>query len=149
MAKRKSYDDKFRASTVIMLESEGYPTVKGALAKVSNRVGVPCSTISRWFKGSSNPPPSNVVNEKRGDILAEIENLRFLLLGQMVHTYEEAPFNHLATAFGILTDKHQLLSGNATDRTEIVTDSPADEIKRRIAGYASRETSSQNTRRLH
>lgn len=149
MAKRKSYDDKFRASTVIMLEAEGYPATKGALAKVSRAVGVPARTISRWFNRENNPPPDNVVNEKKGDILAEIERLRFLLLGQMFETYEEAAFRELATAFGILTDKHQLLSGNATERTELVSDSPADEIRRRIAGYASSERTGSNPQRLH
>ena len=149
MAKRKSYDDKFRASTCLMLEAEGYPNVKGALARVADSVGVPARTISRWFKRENNPPPDNVVTEKRGDILAEIEKLRFLLLGQMMVTYDDAPFNHLATAFGILTDKHQLLSGNATDRTELVTDSPADEIRRRVTGYASRTASRQDSQRLH
>lgn len=55
----------------------------------------------------------------------------------MVKTYEEATFRELATGYGILTDKHQLLSGNATERTEVI-DSPREQLIDRINSLSAK-----------
>lgn len=115
MAKRPVYTDKFRASAVIMLQAAGWPNTPGASEKVAKTIKVPRRTVERWGKREMSPPPDIVVHDKKRDMIADLEELRFLLLGQMKETYEEASFQQLATAFGILTDKHQLLTGNPTE----------------------------------
>ena len=78
MAKRerRQYDDKFRASAVVMLEAAGYPNKDGALATTAKHLGVPHNTLRNWFHGVHNPPPSDVRHEKRQD-LAEMLGIVF------------------------------------------------------------------------
>lgn len=125
MVRRKRYTDDFRASTVLMLEAAGYPDTKGALSRVSVQVGAPISTISRWFHGVKNPPPPELANEKRIDLVAAIKNEVYEILGEMPSARSEADYRALATALGIMVDKLQLLSGKPTERSEnthIITD---------------------------
>lgn len=56
-AKRKRFNDDFRASAVLMLEATGYPEKKGGLTQVSTHLGVPLSTLRGWFTAERNPPP--------------------------------------------------------------------------------------------
>lgn len=119
MAKRRQYDDKFRASVVVMLQSQGYPAIKGALTHVANHVGVPAMTISRWFHATSNPPPNELVNEKRGDLVELLRDLVYKLVGAMPDKIEEAALQQQGTVLGIVIDKLQLLEGKATERVEV------------------------------
>ena len=119
MAKRKQYTDEFRASAVLMLASQGWPDRKGSLTKVANHLSIHPRTLSRWANGENNPPPDKVVNSKKRDMLSEIESLQYLILGEMHNAVEDAPLNQLATSYGILTDKHRLLSGESTDNNAV------------------------------
>lgn len=119
MSKRRVYTDEFRASACLMLEAAGWPERKGAVSKVANHLGVAHQTLGRWARGVSNPPPNKIVQSKKRDMLGELESLQYLLLGEMAEAYKDAPFNHLATAFGIITDKHRLLSGESTDNNAV------------------------------
>jgi molybdenum-dependent DNA-binding transcriptional regulator ModE len=58
--------------------------------------------------------------EKRADIVAEIAHVRLVLLTAMgsAEKIAKASMAELATSFGILTDKHQLLTGGATSRPD-------------------------------
>lgn len=118
--KRRTYDDDFRASTVLMLEAAGYPDKKGALTAVANNVGVAPRTISRWFNKECNPPPDNIVKEKKGELIEELESLAFKLVEAMGGAIEDAPLRELGTTFGIVVDKWQLLKGNANWRIEVI-----------------------------
>ena len=57
---------------------------------------------------------------KKVDIIEEIAAVRLVLLRAMTHPDKiaKASVTELATSFGILTDKHQLVSGKATSRSE-------------------------------
>ena len=112
--KRKSYTDDFRADCVLMLEAAGYPTKEGALTAVSNKVGVPARTISRWFNKEQNTPPDQLVNEKKGLLVNQLEDLAYKLVDVMGGAVDDAPLRELATAFGIVVDKWQLLSNKPT-----------------------------------
>lgn len=112
--KRKQYSDDFRADCVLMLEAAGYPDHKGALTAVSNKVKVPARTISRWFNKEQNPPPDQVVNEKKGILVDQLENLAYKLVDVMGGAVDDAPLRELATTFGIVVDKWQLLSNKPT-----------------------------------
>lgn len=120
MAQRKRYDDKFRASAVVMLQAAGYTgdenSKKGSLQQVADALGVQPRVLSRWFTGENNPPPDDVVSEKRQDLRdmlrAEIE----AALKALPAAREAASYRDIGTVAAILIDKLQLLEGKATDR---------------------------------
>jgi transposase-like protein len=116
VAKRKHYTDEFRASAVIMLESQGYPHVKGSLTAVSKHLNVPLRTLSRWFNKEQNPPPDQLVKEKRGELIERLPGLLEQLVNEMELAIKDAPLSQLATTFGIVVDKQQLLKGSPTER---------------------------------
>lgn len=118
MSERKRYDDKFRASAVIMLEAQGYPHKEGALQTVANHLGVPHSTLHRWFHGKQNVPPSDLVHEKRIDFTEAIKAELAGILGDMPSARQDAGYKDLATAFGIMLDKLQLLENKPTQINE-------------------------------
>jgi transposase-like protein len=118
MSKRKRYDDKFRASAVVMLEAAGYPDTKGALQHVADHLGVPAMTLSRWFKGTRNPPPHELVTEKRGDLLDSLKALAHQLVEAMPGKIEDANLQQSGTVLGIVLDKVLLLEGKATERVD-------------------------------
>lgn len=119
MAKRKHYDDKFRASAVVMLEAAGYPDQKGALTYVAKELRVDAMTLSRWFKRVQNPPPNEVVTEKRRDIVATLRTIAFKLADAIPDKIDDANLQQAGTVLGIVLDKLQLLEGKATERYEI------------------------------
>lgn len=119
MAKRARYDDKFRASAVLMLEAAGYPDKKGSLSHVSSQIGVPISTLNGWFTGAHNPPPSDIRDEKRIDLLEAIQAELSAIFPAMAERREDASYRELVTAAGILIDKRQLLTGKPTGAVAI------------------------------
>ena len=112
--KRRQYTDDFRANCVLMLEAAGYPDKEGSLTAVSKNVGVPLRTLSRWFNKEQNPPPDQLVNEKKGILTDQLENLAYRLVDVMGGAIDDAPLRELATTFGIVIDKWQLLSNRPT-----------------------------------
>lgn len=114
--KRRSYDDNFRASAVVMLEAAGYPSEKGALTKVANHLKVPARTLSRWFNGENNPPPDNIVKEKSFELADLLRTEIDAIFQEMPKSREDASFKDLGTVAGILIDKLQLVTGGATSR---------------------------------
>lgn len=122
MAKRPKYDDKFRANAVVLLEAAGYPNKIGALGTTAKRLGVHERTLSRWARQENNPPPSELVTEKRGQLVDLLRDEIGHALHAMNDARPDASYRDLATAIGIMTDKLQLLTGEPTDnnRTRIV-----------------------------
>lgn len=114
MVKRPRYDDKYRASAVVMLEAAGFPDRKGALSHVSRHLGVPIPTLKRWGTGSQNPPPNDVVTKNRID-LADLLDTEIAAAFEAAKGVRcEASYRDLMTGIGILIDKRQLLRGEAT-----------------------------------
>lgn len=118
--KRTRYTDEFRASAVLMLEAAGYPDTKGALEKVSGHISVPGSTLHRWFHAKQNPPPSELVSEKKIDLVASIKTELAHIFDEFGNTRKDAEYRELAVAFGILVDKMQLLSNKPTGIVRVV-----------------------------
>ena len=116
MAKRKSYDDKFRASAVVMLQAAGYPEQKGALQRVSDKLGVPHPTLSRWYRKVNNPAPDDLVHEKQLDLIGSIKDELAKILTTLNDARDDASYKDMATAFGIFVDKLQLLENKPTSR---------------------------------
>lgn len=120
MSKRRRYDDKFRAGAVVTLEAAGYPEQKGALERVSKHLGVPAPTLHRWANGKNNPPPFDIVNEKKEELHIELEKVAYLLAGAMPDKILDANLQQVATSLGITIDKMQLLRGQPTWRGEVI-----------------------------
>ncbi|MEL6525883.1 MAG: hypothetical protein AAFQ07_09255 [Chloroflexota bacterium] len=112
------YDDKFRASAVVMLEATGYPDKEGGLSQVSRNLGVPRTTLRRWFLKKSNPPPSEIVHEKRSDFATAIRKELYGIIEDLPIARSEASYKDMTTAFGILIDKLQLLENKPTSINE-------------------------------
>ena len=68
MAKKRRYNDKFRANAVVMLEAAGYPK-SGALSQVSQHLSVPLNTLKGWATAASNPVPADVRTEKKAELI--------------------------------------------------------------------------------
>lgn len=116
MTKRKRYNDQERSTAVLFLEAQGYPTMPGALQRTSDYLKIPQSTLSRWARGVSNPPPSNLVTEKRESLIDLLRDEIYAVLGELSKTRQDTDYRTLATAFGIFVDKLQLLEGKPTER---------------------------------
>ena len=121
MRPRKRYDDKFRASAVVMLEAAGYPDKKGALSLVGRNLSVPISTLRGWYNATRNPAPAELRNEKEIDFTIALRKEVGAALGEMDNARQDASYKDLATTIGILIDKLQLLEGKATERIEHFT----------------------------
>lgn len=117
---RNRYDDEFRASAVVTLEVEGYPSQRGSLERASKILNVPARTLSRWFNGEQNPPPDRIVNEKKEELHIELEKVAYLLAEAMPDKIPGANLQQVATSLGITIDKMQLLRGQPTWRVEII-----------------------------
>lgn len=79
--------------------------------------------------------------EKRVDIIESLADARIILLASMVDesALKKASLHEKAVAFGIVTDKHQLLTGEATERHEHRDANQAREaLARRIDELAER-----------
>lgn len=135
---RRRYTDQYRASAVLMLEAAGYPDKPGALMSVANHLKVPHATLSRWARAIQNPPPPELVHEKKLDMVAELLDLLGLTFTAAKNTVGEATNKELATAIGIYIDKLQLLSGKPTERQEV---NVTDHRERILAGIARKADS--------
>lgn len=119
------FDDNYRAATVVMLQAEGYPDNPLALGKVHNYLAKKApyptkTTLSNWFRGLHNAPPSNVLDIKKDNMTEAL----YGLLGKLVsHANKDETIGDMSgqaavTSIGILIDKLQLLEGNPTEITK-------------------------------
>lgn len=122
MAKRRRYTDKFRADAIALLEGAGYPDREGALADTARHIGVPAQTLHRWARGKNNPPPPELVIEKKGDLADELESIVWLMTGHLKNedTIGDMTGQQTATSIGILIDKIRLLRGLPTEVIAII-----------------------------
>ena len=130
MTKRRRFSDDERATYVAMLVAEGYPTRVGALLKVSSFAGIHTNVLRRWWKGTQNPPPTQLVIQKKAEIGERIEGIVHQVLDLLPDALELADARELITALGVSVDKLQLVKGHPTER--IATDD-ATSNERRLA----------------
>ena len=114
MASRTQYTDEFRSSVILMLEAAGYPDQKGSLSRVAKETKVPYQTLSRWFRAIQNPPPPEMVQKKRIDLVESLTDMLGLHIVAGTETIQHAHHGQVMTGIGILIDKLQLLTGGAT-----------------------------------
>ena len=150
--KRQRYTDDFRASAVLMLEAAGYPNTEGALSRVSRELGVSHSVLRRWFLEIQNPPPSDLVQEKKADFVAQLQIIKGLAAEQIIARIDEFEPRDLTGLMKIAAELGELLTGKPTERIETIegwlNELPADEYESVIAEAERiiRESSGGNTR---
>lgn len=131
------YSENFKAVAVAKLYSEGYPEKQGALRLVAKNLEVSHPTLARWAKGGPSAPNSSLIKEAVFAMQTAIEDELEKILGSMEKVREKADYKTLAIAFGILTDKYQLIRGAPTSRTERVNkeleNATNDDLERIIA----------------
>lgn len=110
------YSDEFRAGAVLMLRAAGYPERRGALMEVANNLGVSHSLVRRWFTKEINPPPSKIAQIKMSDIVELLKKEVVAALQELPNARGDADYLDIGKVMGIMVDKLQLLSGEATER---------------------------------
>lgn len=109
----------------------------GSKAEAARQCGVSRTTVFNYADASDEFDEAR--REKRVDIIARVAEARALYLEHLADPAIVAATDakDATVIFGILTDKHQLLSGEATERHEHI-DSPADRLSRRMDELAAR-----------
>ena len=113
----------------------------GNLSAAARAAKCSISTASKYVDPATKDEFEDIRNEKRVDIIEALGAARIKLLNSMVEddTLKKASLNEKAVAFGIVTDKHQLLTGEATERHEHRNTSEArDLLARRVDELAAR-----------
>lgn len=116
------FDDNYRAGVVVMLQTEGYPHDEFALGRVHNylkqKAPYPTkTTISNWFHGTKNAPPSKIVDDKKADMVQALQSLTWKLVehANADSTVSEMSGQQAITSIGILIDKTRLLLEKPTE----------------------------------
>lgn len=110
------YSDDFRATAVLMLRANGYPERRGALMETANHLGVSHSLLGRWYRHHVTPAPSKVAQIKMADIIEMLRSEIIRAIQTLPEALPDADYLDIGKVTGILIDKLQLLSGEATER---------------------------------
>jgi hypothetical protein len=132
MRGRKITPEQIETIKAIYAETE-------SLTRAAEAAGVSLSTASNYVR--SNDEFEEVRSEKRFDIIEAIARARQLYAEHLAkpEVVAQADPKDAATVLGILTDKHQLLTGKATERKENVNPETAREnLRRRLGEMAER-----------
>lgn len=124
MRKRRRYDDKFRASAVVMLEAAGYPDKSGALSQVGGHLSVPISTLRGWFTEQHNSPPAELRNEKKAELADVFERVayKYLTHAELDDVIEAVSGNAAVITAATAVDKMRLLRGLPTEIVQLLPD---------------------------
>lgn len=122
--KRRTYDDKFRASAVVMLDAAGYPNKKGALQEVADHLGISRQVLTNWAQATHNAPPQDVLQEKKTELADLFENAARIYLAHATtpDVVADVSGNASMTAAAIAVDKMQLLRGLPTEIVGMIPD---------------------------
>lgn len=144
---RRRYDDKFRASAVIMLEAQGYPDKKGSLTSVAKHLKMPATTLRNWYHSQHNPAPSELRYEKKGDLIALLKSEVQQALASMDNVRDEATYQQLTVGIGIMLDKLQILEGNPTQIIDVTNSDPKSKLIGYLDSIATRDAESEGVER--
>ena len=120
---RTKYSDAFKSTALAFLDMQG-----GHVQGTAKRLDMPETTLREWTRYHEEQREGTAHTTKLRDIkkreLADaledfaLKGLKAMRDGD--DRLRDAPLNQLATAVGISVDKLQLLTGEATERTERV-----------------------------
>jgi hypothetical protein len=108
MAERRRYSKSQKMAAVIAAE---FTTPEAA----AEGLGIPPSTVYYWF---DQPEFVELRKKTREDMSAETAALAHKVLGVITAKLPDYEPRDLNTLYGILVDKSQLLTGEATSRSE-------------------------------
>lgn len=114
-----SYSDEFRADAVVALKAAGYPEIEGALTRTAEQFNISLTTLRRWFKKESNPPPDEIVNKKTRDLADMFRQEVYGIMDLLPDKRAEASYKDLTTSAAIFTDKIQLLTDQPTEHRKL------------------------------
>lgn len=132
MTKRRRYTDEFRAKAVATAIAEGYPQKKGALSQAARQLGIKHQLLRNWVIGSQNPPPQEMLHEKRVELRDLLQAEMESIMESMQMKRATASYNALGLVFGILFDKARLMDDLPTQIVAVIPEL-VDTIKRK--GY--------------
>lgn len=118
--KYRKYTDEFRAEAVALVYSKGYPDAPGALTKAASDLAVSRQLLTNWVTGARNPPPQNLLQEKKQDLRSMFEAEIHAILDLMPEKRNEATYSQLTVALGIMFDKFRLLQNLPTEIVSIL-----------------------------
>lgn len=94
----------------------------GALSRVAMQLEIPIMTLSRWAKGTQNPPPNELVNVKKADIADLLEQEIYAILDVLPEKRNRASYSQLVIGAGTFIDKVRLLRGLPTEIIQVLPD---------------------------
>lgn len=113
MAFRRQFSDNDKAAALAALDANG-----GNVYRTAKEINVPRSTLQEWANGRVSHDMPELRQQKRQDLHELFLNEIYAIAELMPDKRKDATYSQLATAAGIFTDKLQLLTGKATQRTE-------------------------------
>lgn len=116
MAEHRRYTKRQKATAVIAAEM-------ASVAAASDATGIPRKTLAYWM---DDPEFALLRQKTREDMAEEAATLAHKVLGEISRRLSEFEPRDMAILFGVLVDKGQLLSGQATSRHESITEGWAD-----------------------
>ena len=109
MTERRRYTKRQKATVVVAAEMT-------SVAAAAEAAGIPETTVAYWFDA---PEFVELRAKTREDLAEETNTLAHKVLGKISARLDQFDPKDLAILYGILTDKGQLLSGQATSRAEV------------------------------
>jgi len=108
----RRYTRKQKVTTAVAAEMT-------SVAAAAEGAGIPESTVRDWMKDPEIAELRAKTREERGEAAS---TLATIVLGEIKRRLPEFEPRDLSILYGVLTDKAQLLGGQATSRTETLTD---------------------------
>jgi hypothetical protein len=105
---RRQYTKRQKATAVVAAELVGQ-------SAAAEQAGVPLSTLHQWMML---PAYAELRNKTRADMADEMRVIAHLALRRIAQRIDDFEPRDLSILLGIAIDKSQLLSGQATERTE-------------------------------
>lgn len=109
-------------------------SLTGSIADTSRNLGVPESTVRKYIDPKTKDEFAEVRAEKIAEAIPSIVEMcaqaqrAFLTTMMSEEKLKNADFSQIAIAFGVVTDKALLLTGQATSRTETIAADPIDRL---------------------
>lgn len=134
-----AYSDALKAEALILLQSTGYPHTAGGLEMTAKQVGVHPDTLKNWHGGKhiDERAVQEISAYKRDEVVSKLGRLQHILIDELEKRVIDGggTAKDVAVALGIVSDKIQLLRGEATQNvdTRIV-------IERRGVGFGDAVT---------
>ena len=135
MTERRRYTKRQKATAVIAAEMS-------SVAAAADQTGIPRTTVIHWM---DQPEMVALRQKTREDLAAESMTLAHKALGEIQRRLPEFEPRDLTILFGVLTDKGQLLSGQATVRAETrdvtadLDDGEREALESAITGWLAKE----------